>query len=48
MVGRRALLSAEALEEELALLSAGPRKAEANESGPDGLRRRLGLVGGTK
>jgi hypothetical protein len=48
MVGRRALLSAEALEEELALLSKGPRKAVTNETGPDALRRRLGLVGGRR
>jgi hypothetical protein len=46
MVGRRALLSVDALAEELELLSKGPRKVETNDSGPEALRRRLGLVGG--
>lgn len=48
MVGRRALLSAAALEQELAALSARPKKAEPEATGPDALRRRLGLVGGSR
>jgi hypothetical protein len=48
LVGRRALLSREALDDELALLSRGPRKVEPEESGPARLRRELGLVGGVK
>lgn len=48
MVGRRALLSANALAEELATLSRGPRKVETETSGPDALRQRLGLVEGGK
>jgi hypothetical protein len=47
-IGRRYVLSAQALDEELALLSQGPRKVEPHETGPDALRRRLGLVGGAK
>lgn len=46
MVGRRALLSTTALDEELAVLSKGPRKAEPEASGPEALRRKLGLVEG--
>ena len=49
MVGRRALLSATALEEELALLSKGPNKATATSEPEDvtsRLERRLGLVQG--
>jgi hypothetical protein len=46
-IGRRYVLSQEALDEELTLLS-GPKKVEQSESGPDALRRRLGLVGGVK
>jgi hypothetical protein len=48
MVGRRALLSAAALEEELALLSKGPVKAKATKADDvtSRLERRLGLVGG--
>jgi hypothetical protein len=45
MVGRRAMLSADALAEELALLSAKPRNAKPAPSGPDALRAKLGLVG---
>lgn len=46
LVGRRALLSATALDEELALFSKGPRKVETVETGPEALRRKLGLVEG--
>ena len=49
MVGRRALLSSAALDEELALLSKGPKKTTAPAEADDvtsRLERRLGLVQG--
>lgn len=48
MLGRRALLSADALAAELAAFSRGPRKAKAepDASSPEALRRQLGLVKG--
>jgi len=46
MVGRRALLSPPALADELASLSARPRKAATLVAGPDALRAKLGLVAG--
>ncbi len=47
LIGRRALLSSTALDEELARLSGkGPRKVESEPSGPEALRRKLGLVSG--
>jgi hypothetical protein len=47
IVGRKFLLSPAALEEELARRSRGERNVEPT-SGPDALRRKLGLVGGTR
>ena len=46
MVGRRALLSATALAEELANTSAPKAKGAEPKTGPDALRAKLGLVGG--
>jgi len=47
IVGRRHLLSQQALANELAALSAKPRKAQAAPTvGPDALRAKLGLVAG--